>query len=82
MQENGQDLPGIQVLWDEKTQNVVLRFDPKQFRSWPFMIAVLEMASKEADKQWRLSQMNALVQQQQEAQQAQAMVQKLQLGKG
>jgi hypothetical protein len=82
-QENGQEHhPTIQVLWDEKTQNVALRFDPKEFRSWPFMIGILEMAAKECDKQWRLSQMMQLGQQAQEQQQAQALVQKLQLGKG
>ena len=85
-QANGEPLPEIVVVWDEKTQNAAVRFDVAHFKTFPFLKAVLQMAIDEVEKAWRTTQaaqqMQALQKQAFEQQKAQEIANKLQLGRG
>ncbi len=48
-------LPTLAIGWDEATQNVHLGFNADQFRTWEFVIAVLEMAKMKAQEAQRMS---------------------------
>lgn len=52
-QPNGQPvaLPTIHIGWDAEKQIVRLAFDDKDFRTWNFIIGVLEMALQSAKDQ-------------------------------
>lgn len=50
----GRKLPAISVGFDAETQGVALQFDPKAFKSWEFVLAVLEMAKLKAEAQYRV----------------------------
>lgn len=43
--------PTLHIAWDEKTQTVALGFNPEEFRSWDFIIALFEMAKAGAQQQ-------------------------------
>jgi hypothetical protein len=47
-------LPAIAVGWDAEAQGIQLQFDPGQFKTWEFVLAVLEMAVRHAETQHRL----------------------------
>ena len=47
--ENQDEAAVISVLWNEESQGVVIHFDPKQFRSWQFVKACLQMAVDDAE---------------------------------
>lgn len=51
----GVDLPAVTVGWDSVTQGVHLDFDPAEFRSWNFVIAILKMAVGAAEHQQKVS---------------------------
>ncbi len=59
MEGNGTALPKIEVRWDAATQNVQLDFDTKQFKSWDFLVAVLDMAKAQAEFNRRMAQQMA-----------------------
>ena len=81
--QNGgpQQLPAITIGWDSYHQLVRVHFDTDQFRTWDFALAVLDMAKKEIERQQKTAMINQMQQQASEAQQAQALAQKLQLGR-
>ncbi len=58
MDSNGDPTPGalpaIHVGWDGVNQGVQLGFDKTQFRSWDFIICVLEMAKAQAEDRRRI----------------------------
>lgn len=64
-------VPALVVGYDEAAQDVVLQFDTRVFRSWTFVLAVLEMARRKAEVHKRLGEMEQL--QAQAADQARAM---------
>jgi hypothetical protein len=43
-QDKAPPLPQMTVTWDATTQGVGLKFDPKDFKNWDFVEAVLKMA--------------------------------------
>lgn len=56
-------IPVIAVAWDEKKQIVGIQFDKAEFRTWDFVIAVLDMAKAQADQHRRMAQIAAMQQQ-------------------
>ncbi len=61
---------GIHIDFDVNTQTVTLTFDQTQFRTWDFVLAVLDMAKRQAEMMRQHALMNAAMQQQAQAQQA------------
>lgn len=54
--DNGSgSLPAIDVIWDSDKQTVLLGFDRDQFKTWEFVVAVLDMAKSFAETQRRLA---------------------------
>ncbi len=46
--------PCLTILWNELTQHVTLEFDTSKtgpFRNWSFVLAILDMAKREAETQ-------------------------------
>lgn len=80
MGDNGQQLPTIQVIWDPDKQAVACQFKPEEFKAWPFVIAVLEMAKEAAKAQWQAMQMQALQAQAAQVQQMQRVAKLLEKG--
>ncbi len=74
METNGNaiELPAILVGWDNDSQLVHLKFDTKQFKSWDFVLAVLEMAKSRAQDEKKKAQMEAMRHQVLHAAQAEA----------
>jgi hypothetical protein len=60
--------PAIKVLYNAETQAVGLEFDPKDFRSWEFIKAVLGMALAKADDAQRATAAAMMMQAQQDQQ--------------
>lgn len=52
--EEKENLPTLSVGWNAEAQGVALHFDPKQFRSWEFVVGVLQMALAKAEQAQRL----------------------------
>ncbi len=80
MEGNGQTLPTIKVSLDAATQTVALDFDTKQFKTWDYLIAVLDMAKAHAEMNRRMAQnaaMQQMAQQQMIAAQEEAAVKRL-----
>jgi predicted TIM-barrel fold metal-dependent hydrolase len=50
--QDAKKLPTILVGWDEANQKVVLQFVSSQFKEFPFLKAVLQMAVGEVDQAW------------------------------
>lgn len=75
LEANGemQQFPTIKVAWNEETHQVGVAFDTREFKTWDFVISVLEMAKRQAETQARIVQMNALQAQAQEQAQIQAL---------
>ncbi len=69
----GRELPTIAVGWDAEGQQVLLQFDAAQFRQWPFVVMVLEMAVKKAEELQRMAAVKALQDRAAEEKQAQAL---------
>lgn len=80
MEENGKDLPCISIAWDEAAQMPLVEFDPKVFRTWTWVKALLQMAVEHADAQARLAQVRSMQMQAQLQKQDQVIRQKLALG--
>ncbi len=53
-------LPTIHVGWNPETQDVMLKFDPKEFKTFTFMIAVLDMAKAKAEKMQQVAMVNGM----------------------
>jgi hypothetical protein len=62
--ENGEVgmLPAIAVAWNVEKQEIRLLFDHEQFKTWGFVIAVLEMAAEEAKAKKQMQAQMALQQ--------------------
>lgn len=58
-------LQHIDVVWNPETQEVDLRFDNKQFRSWNFVVAILDRAKAKAEMILRQQQTAAMMAQMQ-----------------
>lgn len=69
---DGTQLPTIKLVWDAEQQVVRVEFQPEEFKTWDFVLAVIEMGKKTAEFKQRVGQM-ANVQQHQAAQQQAAM---------
>ncbi len=65
-EENGNsvELPSLHVGWDAETNTVRLEFDPKEFKNWFFIQAVLLMAAQQAEQNGRMAIMAGMQQQQ------------------
>lgn len=66
-------LPTIEIAWDQDIQDIKLVFDHEQFKTFDFMLGLLEMARIRLDAQRQLSfaqAMQAKAMQQQAQQQA------------
>ncbi len=78
--QNGTELPTITIAWNQEVQAVGLKFDTKEFKTWDFIIAVLDMARQSAEMQKRVGQMQNLQQAGQQVMQAEAIKRSLKLG--
>lgn len=65
-------VPMLKVAWDNDAKDVSLQFETREFPTWHFVIAVLEMAKRKAEDQLnatmamqRVQHMQAMVQEQQ-----------------
>ncbi len=67
------NLPGIVVGFDPEAQQVHLKFDAKDFRTWEFVEAILDMAVEKA-KQLKIAARMQAMQQAQIDQQAQQVI--------
>lgn len=67
-----QKVPYVVILWNQQTQQVGLQFNSDDFRTWDFLIAVLDMAKRKAEDHRRVQQLQAMQQQQVEAMQIEA----------
>lgn len=67
-EDNGgpKQLPAIMVGWNAESQTVHLAFDNQQFKTWDFVITLLEMAKLQAEDKKRMAVMANLQQQSQE----------------
>jgi uncharacterized protein YecA (UPF0149 family) len=62
----------LDVLWDTNTQFCTVKFDNTQWKSWPFIVAVLEMAVRQAKEteqiiQAQVAQQHAIAEMQRNA---------------
>ena len=64
MEGNGQDkqLPTLEISWDNSKQLIGFAFDPKEFKTWDFVIALLDMAKGQAEQRRRETQMAVMQQ--------------------
>lgn len=53
-QEPSNDLPALRCIWNEETQQVGLQFDNKVFKSWTFIMWVLDEAKRKAEEQYKM----------------------------
>ena len=65
----GKQLPALAIGWDADKQQVLLDFNPEHFRTWDFVLALLQMAQRKAETQLRSQQVQAMAEAQQQAQQ-------------
>jgi len=81
--QNGEvkQLPTIMIGWDEEAQVVRLHFQPEQFQKWEFVLAILDMARREAEGQLALGRAQAVGQLMQQAQQDAAVKQQILRGR-
>lgn len=49
-------LPHLSIEWDERNHRVRLNFDPDEFKSWDFIIALMEMGKLNAETHRKLAQ--------------------------
>ncbi len=68
------------ITWDAQTHTVGVRFDSRHFKTWDFVIAVLDMAKQKAEETKRLGQIKHMQRQALEAAQDQAIAKQLKLG--
>ncbi len=59
-------LPAIAIGWNAEAQIVEIQFDPAHFKTWDFVIALLDMAKLQAENNRRLAQLRAMQQQSQD----------------
>ena len=52
-------LPTIEIVWDADGQRAHLNFKVSDFRTWEFVIAVLDMAKRTAEQQYRMATLSA-----------------------
>lgn len=62
MTEDAPKLPTLALVWDAEAQRVRLQFDPADFRTWEFVIALLEMAKQAAEMNLRMAHAQAMQQ--------------------
>lgn len=65
--------PQIVVVFDPESQTVQLQFYPLAFRTWDFVLGVLEMARIEADRRKRFKEMEVMAAQAEQARRERAM---------
>ena len=63
-----QEVFTLQVNFDTETQTVGLGFNPQEYKTWEFVLAILEMARHKAEDAKRLAFMSAMQAQAQEEQ--------------
>lgn len=71
-------VPAILIGWDQETQTVGVQFDSQQFKTFDFLIAVLDMAKGWAQDAKRQKIMATMIEQEQRAKQAKAQLDTLQ----
>lgn len=76
-QEDQADLPFLKCLWNAETQQVGLQFDNKTFKSWTFIMWVLDEAKRKAEEQYKMGLAQAAQRQMFEMQRDAALAAKL-----
>src|SRR5437868_5357614 len=71
-------LPGIIIGWDADAQEARVQFDPKDFKTYGFVLAVIDMAKKEVEVMQRNAHIAAMQQAAMEQARAQALANDLQ----
>lgn len=67
MQQNGKSLPTIRLHWSAEKQAVETEFDPKEFKTYEFIIACLDMAKADMEFKRNMTRMANMQKAQQEA---------------
>ena len=64
MEGNGQAkaLPTLEITWDNSKQLIGFAFDPQEFKTWDFVIALLDMAKGQAEQRRRETQLAVMQQ--------------------
>ena len=64
--DNGdkEPLPAITIEWDAAAQNVNVKFNTEEFKTWDFILAALGMATEFAKFQLNMARMAGVQQQQ------------------
>jgi hypothetical protein len=57
-----ENLPQLSIAWNAETQMVQLGFDPDHFKTWDFILAVLDMARQNAEQMKELAKLAAMQQ--------------------
>lgn len=70
-------VPALAIGWNEQEQRVQLTFDPAHFKTWEFILGILEMAKNEATARRQL----VLMQNMQQAQIDSALRQRVMSGR-
>lgn len=62
MEDNSKtrEVPAILIGWDQETQQVALKFDSVHFQTWDFVLAVLDMARRQAEDKKKESLFNTM----------------------
>ncbi len=42
--------PEIKLIWDKEAQELTFQFETKDFKSWHYLIAMLDMAKRKAEE--------------------------------
>ena len=72
----------IVIAFHPDKQAVALQFDPKDFKTWDYVLALLKMAVDHAEQKRREAQMIAMMQQQQQQAQQDAAIRQRLNGRG
>jgi hypothetical protein len=67
----------INIIWDPEKQAVGLKFNNADFKTWTFVVGVLQMAVDSANERKEQAQMVAAMQQQAQAQQMGKIIQNI-----
>lgn len=67
--------------FDPETQSVTTKFDPREFKTWDFVLAVLDMGKRHAEQTAEIVRMQAMQQAAMQQAQANGIAQKLKLGR-
>lgn len=76
-----QTLPAIHVSWDALSQSVDVQLNPQEFKTYEFVLALLDMAKERVQSLRKMAQINQMQQQAVQAAQAQQLAHRIKHGR-